>query len=78
MDERILGGALIALFAWFLYIASSDIVHLLEQRLFGGVSLLLFCVIACVGWLAFLGALTFAPRDAASSRRHTEWHPASE
>ena len=78
MDERILAGALIALFAWFLYIASSDIMQLVEKGLFGGVSLLLFCVIACVGWLAFLGALTLAPRDAASSRGYAEWHPTSE
>jgi len=78
MGERILAGVLTALFAWFLYIAASDIVHLAEQSLFGGVSLLLFCVIACVGWIAFLGAVALAPRDASPSRGYAEWHPSTE
>lgn len=57
MATRIFAGILIVLFACFLYIASSDIVHQIEDRQFGGVFLLLFCVIACVGWIAFLAAL---------------------
>ena len=57
MAARIFAGVLIILFACFLYIASSDIVHRIEDRQLGSVFLLLFCVIACVAWIAFLAAL---------------------
>jgi hypothetical protein len=57
MAQRISAAVLIVLFACFLYISVSDIVQVLERGRFGDILLLLFCVIACVGWIGFLAAL---------------------
>ena len=80
MAERILAAILTALFACLLYIASSSLAHVAERGLVGEASLLVFCVIACTGWIAFLGAVVLAPshRDAASLRGYAEWRPTSE
>jgi hypothetical protein len=79
MAERVFTAVLLGLFACFLYFAGSDIVRLLEQGAFGGVFLLLDCVILCIGWIAFLGALVLARTraDAESFQTH-EWQPVSE
>jgi hypothetical protein len=64
MAERIPAAVLIALFAWFLYISVSDSVGLVEAGRFGDVFMLLFCAVACAGWIGFLAALCWpAARD---------------
>jgi cytochrome c biogenesis factor len=60
MAERIIAAVLMVLFASLLYIAVNDIVHLVEDRRFEGVFLLLFCAIVSGGWIAFLAALQLA------------------
>jgi hypothetical protein len=57
MAERTLAAILMGLFACFLYISVSDIVQVVEHGRFGDIFMLLFCVIACVGWIGFLAAL---------------------
>jgi hypothetical protein len=59
MAERIPAAVLIVLFAWFLYISVSDIVGLVGAGRFGDIFILLFCVVACVGWIGFLAALSW-------------------
>jgi hypothetical protein len=57
MAGRALAAILIVLFACFLFIALSDILKIVESGSFGGVPLLLFSVVVCVGWIGFLAPL---------------------
>lgn len=66
MTERIFGVVLIALFAWFLFIALSDILQLVESRRFGDLPLLLFCAIVCAGCIGFFARLCWPPRSSRS------------
>ena len=77
MAERALAAVLVAVFACFLYSASMDMLRLIEDRQFGEIFLLLFCVIACVGWIGFLASLALSG-GAAAFRTHTGWRPVEE
>jgi hypothetical protein len=58
MTERAFAAVLFILFGCLLYIAASAVAHLVESRAaFGDVFMLLFCIIACVGWMTFLAGL---------------------
>jgi hypothetical protein len=80
MAERIFAAVLLVAFACFLYIAASDILHLVDLRQFGGVFMLLFCVIVCVGWIGFLAALALAGQAGTtpSLRGYRQWRAAIE
>jgi hypothetical protein len=60
-------AVLIALFACFLFIGSRDLLQLFESSHFGDTPILLLCVAACVGWIAFLAPLCF-PRPSSPTR----------
>jgi hypothetical protein len=64
---RIFAAVLIALFAWFFFIALSDLLQLFESRRFGDAPLLLFCAVVCAGWIGFLTPLCW-PRISNRSR----------
>jgi len=77
MAERVFAGILTVLFAGFFYFAAIDILHVVEDGHYGEIFLLLFCVIACVGWIGFLAALSLAG-GAAAFQAHAEWRPIEE
>jgi hypothetical protein len=64
MAERNFAAVLILLFGCFLYVAFSDIVHLVEAHMAEDIFLLVYCVIVCLGWIAFLAALFLESRAA--------------
>jgi len=70
MAERIFAVILIGLFAWFFYIASSDILQVVEARRFGDLPLLIFCAVVCVGWIVFLAGLCWPARSSRSRLFH--------
>ena len=78
MDQRILAAVMIAVLGCFLYVSSINLVHVVADREFGAAALLLFCVIACVGWIVFLAALALAeaPGRAPLFRKFPRWRPA--
>ena len=61
MAERIFAVILMAVFAWFLFIASRDILQLVESQRVGDLPLLLYCAVLCVGWIGFLACLCWLP-----------------
>jgi hypothetical protein len=62
MVERVPAAVLIVPFACFLYIASMDILDLVEDRHFGDILLLLYCVLTCASWIAFLDKVLLADK----------------
>ena len=60
MAERSFAAVLFLLFSCFLYIAASDILHLIAAHDFASTFILLFCVVASLGWMIFLAALALA------------------
>jgi hypothetical protein len=78
MAVRIFAAVLVVLFGYFLYLASGDVLRLVEDRRFGDVFLLLFCVIVCVGWIGFLATLVLKnPTPESSSVGTPVWRDES-
>jgi len=70
MAERIFAVVLIVLFAWFFYIASSNILQVVEARRFGDLPLLIFCAVVCAGWIVFLAWLCWPARSSRARLFH--------
>jgi hypothetical protein len=70
-DARTFGVVLIALFAWFFFIAVSDLLQLFESRRFGDAPLLLFCAVVCAGWIGFLVPLCWPTISSRSRLFHS-------